>query len=82
MPGLEADVGATAERGEPVGHPLQAGAVPGGGGVEPGAVVGDGEVEGAAGAGQADRRTGPARSRPMSDLALQHLRRDVPQRGF
>jgi len=35
VPGLEADVGATAERGEPVGHPLQAGAVPGGGGVEP-----------------------------------------------
>jgi hypothetical protein len=38
-------VESTAERGQPIGHPLQAGTVRGGRGVKPGSVVGDGELE-------------------------------------
>jgi hypothetical protein len=40
-------VQSTAERGQPIGHPLRSRAVPGDRGVKPGSVVGDGELEAA-----------------------------------
>src|SRR4249919_2136415 len=54
VPGLGVDVEGAADRGQPVGHALQAGAVGGLGGVEAVAVVGDGELEETVGAGQGD----------------------------
>ena len=56
--GLGAEVQRPAQGGQPVGHALQAGAVPGGRGIESGSVVSDGELEASAGAGEADVRPG------------------------
>ena len=66
------DIEGAAERGQPVGHSLRAGAMPGARGVKPGPVIGDGEPEAPVGAREADRRAG--RARVLGDV-LQRLGR-------
>ena len=73
VPRLGADLQVPAEGGQPVRHPLQPSAVPGGPGIEAGPVVGDRELKGTSKpgrAGQADGRPG-SRSTRRSPRARQ-----------